>query len=65
MHAVPWDLVVVDEAHRLRGNIIANTLKQALAQSRCEWSRDDYSLEVADLGQAPPAAGQQGLGFEE
>jgi len=33
--AVPWDLVVLDEAHRLRnvykpGNVIANTLKQAL-----------------------------------
>lgn len=33
--------------------------------SRCEWGRDDYSLEVANLAQAPPAAGQQGLGFEE
>lgn len=36
VHAVPWDLVVIDEAHRLRnvykpGNVIANTLKQALA----------------------------------
>src|SRR5271170_2215585 len=34
--AVPWDLVVVDEAHRLRNvykpsNVIANTLKLALA----------------------------------
>lgn len=34
---VPWDLVVIDEAHRLRNvykpsNIIANTLKNALAQ---------------------------------
>lgn len=38
VHAVPWDLVVVDEAHRLRNvykpsNIIANTLKQALAHA--------------------------------
>lgn len=38
VHAVPWDLVVIDEAHRLRnvykpGNIIANTLKQALAHA--------------------------------
>jgi adenine-specific DNA-methyltransferase len=36
IQAIPWDLVVIDEAHRLRnvykpGNIIANTLKQALA----------------------------------
>ncbi|MBZ5553378.1 MAG: DEAD/DEAH box helicase family protein [Acidobacteriia bacterium] len=33
--AMPWDLVVIDEAHRLRNvykpsNVIANTLKQAL-----------------------------------
>ena len=33
---VPWDIVVIDEAHRLRNvykpsNVIANTLKQALA----------------------------------
>lgn len=33
---VPWDVVVIDEAHRLRNvykpnNVIANTLKQALA----------------------------------
>lgn len=36
VHAQPWDLVVIDEAHRLRNvykpqNIIANTLKMALA----------------------------------
>src|SRR6266699_2766319 len=36
MHGLPWDLVVIDEAHRLRNvykpsNVIANTLKQALA----------------------------------
>ncbi len=36
VHAIPWDLVVIDEAHRLRNvykpaNIIANTLKRALA----------------------------------
>src|SRR6476646_7061522 len=35
----PWDLVVIDEAHRLRNvykpsNVIANTLKQALAQKQ-------------------------------
>ncbi|MBE7422140.1 MAG: DEAD/DEAH box helicase family protein [Zoogloeaceae bacterium] len=35
VHAVPWDLVVIDEAHRLRNvykpsNVIANILKQAL-----------------------------------
>jgi adenine-specific DNA-methyltransferase len=36
VHAQPWDLVVIDEAHRLRNvykpqNVIANTLKMALA----------------------------------
>jgi ERCC4-related helicase len=37
VHATPWDLVVIDEAHRLRNvykssNVIANTLKQALEE---------------------------------
>ena len=37
VHATPWDIVIIDEAHRLRNaykpsNVIANTLKQALAQ---------------------------------
>lgn len=36
VHAMPWDLIVIDEAHRLRNvykpsNIVANTLKLALA----------------------------------
>jgi SNF2 family DNA or RNA helicase len=39
VRAVPWDLIVIDEAHRLRNvykpaNIIANTLKEALNGSR-------------------------------
>lgn len=39
VHAMPWDLVVIDEAHRLRNvykpsNVIANTLKLALADRR-------------------------------
>lgn len=33
--------------------------------SRCEWGRDDYSLEVANLGSAPPKPGQQGLALDE
>jgi adenine-specific DNA-methyltransferase len=33
--------------------------------SRCEWGRDDYSLDVANLKPAPPPPGQQGLGFED
>lgn len=37
VHATPWDLVVIDEAHRLRNvykssNVIANTLKSALSE---------------------------------
>jgi adenine-specific DNA-methyltransferase len=32
--------------------------------SRCEWGRDDYSLEVANLPPAPVPVGQQGLAFE-
>lgn len=37
VHATPWDLVVIDEAHRLRNvykpsNVIANTLKRALQE---------------------------------
>ncbi len=36
IQCVPWDIVVIDEAHRLRnvykpGNVIANTLKEALS----------------------------------
>jgi len=33
--------------------------------ARCEWGRDDYSLEVANLGPAPAAPGQQGLDFAD
>jgi ERCC4-related helicase len=39
VHAMPWDLVVIDEAHRLRNvykpsNVIANTLKHALSEKQ-------------------------------
>ena len=39
VNAIPWDLVVIDEAHRLRNvykpsNVIANTLKNALAHTQ-------------------------------
>jgi ERCC4-related helicase len=48
IHAVPWDIVVIDEAHRLRNvykpsNIIANTLKIALA------SKDKLLLTATPL----------------
>jgi adenine-specific DNA-methyltransferase len=33
--------------------------------SRCEWGRDDYSLQVANLKPASPPAGQQDLGLED
>ncbi len=29
--------------------------------SRCEWGKDDYSLQVENLPKAPPKAGQQEL----
>ena len=37
VEAIPWDLIVIDEAHRLRNvykpsNVIANTLRQAPGQ---------------------------------
>lgn len=32
--------------------------------SRCEWSHDDYSLQVENLPKAPPPKGQQDLEFE-
>lgn len=39
IHAIPWDLVIIDEAHRLRNvykpkNITGNKLKRALAEKR-------------------------------
>ncbi|WP_316980115.1 SNF2-related protein [Shumkonia mesophila] len=39
VNSVPWDLIVIDEAHRLRNvykpsNVIANTLKGALAHAQ-------------------------------
>jgi adenine-specific DNA-methyltransferase len=48
------------EAHT---NLTIKKIPKAVL-SRCEWGRDDYSLEVANLGPAPPKPGQQGLGFE-
>lgn len=32
--------------------------------SRCEWGKDDYSLQVENLPKAPPKPGQQQLGLE-
>ena len=51
VHAIAWDLVVIDEAHRLRNvykpsNVIANTLKQALA------GKDKLLLTATQIGRA-------------
>jgi adenine-specific DNA-methyltransferase len=37
----------------------------AAVMGRCEWGKDDYSLQVAELPPAPPAEGQQRLFGEE
>jgi adenine-specific DNA-methyltransferase len=61
-------LLVMCTAFRGRAEAYPNlTIKKIpkTVLSRCEWGRDDYSLEVANLQPAPPPAGQQGLEFEE
>jgi adenine-specific DNA-methyltransferase len=60
-------LLVLCTAFRGSGDAFANlTIKKIpkTVLSRCEWGRDDYSLEVANLATAPPKAGQQGLDLE-
>lgn len=60
-------LLVLCTAFRGKADAFANlTIKKIpkTVLSRCEWGRDDYSLEVANLAAAPPKAGQQAL-FEE
>lgn len=46
-------------ADRYPNLIIKKIPKEVL--SRCEWGKDDYSLQVANLAPAPPPPGQQGL----
>lgn len=61
-------LLVLCTAFRGNADAFANLTVKKIPKtvlSRCEWGHDDYSLEVANLTQAPPRAGQQGLGFEE
>lgn len=36
----------------------------AAVLDRCEWGKDDYSLRVANLPEAPPVEGQQALALE-
>ena len=60
-------LLVMCTAFRGSGDVYPNlTIKKIprTVLSRCEWGRDDYSLEVANLTPAPTKAGQQGLEFE-
>lgn len=57
-------LLVLCTAFRGAADAFANlTIKKIpkTVLSRCEWDRDDYSLEVANLASAPAKPGQQGL----
>lgn len=61
-------LLVMCSAFRGKADAFGNlTLKKIpkTVLSRCEWGRDDYSLEVANLGPAPPKPGQQGLHYDD
>jgi adenine-specific DNA-methyltransferase len=61
-------LLVMCTAFRRKADAYLNlTIKKIpkTVLTRCEWGRDDYSLEVANLSPAPPTPGQQGLGFED
>jgi adenine-specific DNA-methyltransferase len=60
-------LLVLCTAFRARGQYPNLTIKKIPRQilSRCEWGRDDYSLKVESLPQAPPPHGQQDLNLED
>lgn len=60
-------LLVLCTAFRGKGEYPNLTVKKIPRQvlSRCEWGHDDYSLQVENLPQAPPKAGQQSLFDEE
>lgn len=61
-------LLVLCTAFRARADRYPNlTVKKIPRQvlSRCEWGRDDYSLKVENLPQAPPKPGQGALDFGE
>jgi adenine-specific DNA-methyltransferase len=57
-------LLVVCSAFRGRkdgyGNLTVKKIPKAVL-SRCEWGKDDYSLKVENLPQAPPPKGQMEL----
>jgi len=59
-------LLVMCTAFRSKPDRYSNlTLKKIpkTVLSRCEWGKDDYSLQVENLPQAPPKPGQQNLGL--
>jgi adenine-specific DNA-methyltransferase len=61
-------LLVMCTAFRGKAEVYPNlTIKRIpkTVLSRCEWGRDDYSLEVASLGPAPAKPGPQDLPFSE
>jgi adenine-specific DNA-methyltransferase len=61
-------LLVMCTAFRGKADAYPNLTMKKIPKtvlSRCEWGRDDYSLEVANLKPAPLPPGQQGLGFED
>jgi adenine-specific DNA-methyltransferase len=61
-------LLVMCTAFRAKADAYPNlTIKKIpkTVLSRCEWGRDDYSLEVANLKPAPPPPGPQRLEFED
>ena len=52
-----------DRDDRLAGALVDARVDLTAELSRCEWGRDDYSLEVASLQPAPP--GQQALALAD
>ncbi len=61
-------LLVLCAAFRAKADRYPNlTVKKipTAVLSRCEWGRDDYSLNIENLPKAPPRPGQLELGFVE
>jgi adenine-specific DNA-methyltransferase len=59
-------LLVVCSAFRGKPDRYQNLTVKKIPKAvltRCEWAKDDYSLRVENLPQAPPPMGQQGLEF--
>jgi adenine-specific DNA-methyltransferase len=61
-------LLVLCTAFRARADRFSNLTVKKIPRAvltRCEWGRDDYSIRVENLPQAPPPKGQMGLFGEE